>query len=335
MPDPDALLPAGRLDRTPRTRRSPASGPRRSTGRPPASRWTPRTRRTATRRRCPFRATWRTIWPPTWRRWPRGRPSSRCPPREPRCSGPTWKPPASPTWMHPVCSSTSTPCDARPRRWPMPLGFRPASFRRLMRHSSLELTGRYTKPRAVDIEAAASMLPSLKPTGDRPERLAMTGTDGPVGHRHWSESAGPDQTYPENSASEGSSISEHFGHHLATAPAGNSRELPETGVMMGSALRHLMGPKSLEDMGLDANWRDETDTVGSTPDRIRTYNLRFRRPMLYPIELRVRLACGDRAGLILTSGCARRQAPADCGHRGPSRSRSSQTETVRPSSAER
>jgi hypothetical protein len=48
-----------------------------------------------------------------------------------------------------------------------------------MRHSSLELTGRYTRPRAVDIEAAASMLPSLKPEGDRPESLslAMTGID--------------------------------------------------------------------------------------------------------------------------------------------------------------
>jgi hypothetical protein len=47
-----------------------------------------------------------------------------------------------------------------------------------MRHSSLELTGRYTRPRAVDIDAAASMLPSLKPSGDQPEALAATGTDG-------------------------------------------------------------------------------------------------------------------------------------------------------------
>jgi hypothetical protein len=46
-----------------------------------------------------------------------------------------------------------------------------------MRHSKLEMTGRYTRPRAVDIDAAASMLPSLKPEGDRPEKLAATGTD--------------------------------------------------------------------------------------------------------------------------------------------------------------
>ena len=29
------------------------------------------------------------------------------------------------------------------------------------------MTGRYTRPRAVDIDAAASMLPSLKPEGNR------------------------------------------------------------------------------------------------------------------------------------------------------------------------
>jgi integrase len=56
-------------------------------------------------------------------------------------------------------------------------GVSPRVVQRLMRHSTLELTGRYTRPRAVDIENAASMLPSLKPTGDKPESLAMTGTD--------------------------------------------------------------------------------------------------------------------------------------------------------------
>ena len=51
----------------------------------------------------------------------------------------------------------------------------------MMRHSKLEMTGRYTRPRAVDLDAAAAMLPSLKPEGDKPESLAMTGTDsGPV-----------------------------------------------------------------------------------------------------------------------------------------------------------
>jgi integrase len=56
-------------------------------------------------------------------------------------------------------------------------GISPRVVQRLMRHSSLELTGRYTRPRAVDIESAASLLPSLKPEADQPESAVMTGTD--------------------------------------------------------------------------------------------------------------------------------------------------------------
>jgi integrase len=57
-------------------------------------------------------------------------------------------------------------------------GISPRVPQKIMRHSSLELTGRYTRPRAVDIEAAASILPSLKPEGSKPDPLAATGTDG-------------------------------------------------------------------------------------------------------------------------------------------------------------
>jgi integrase len=56
-------------------------------------------------------------------------------------------------------------------------GVSPRVVQRLMRHSTLELTGRYTRPRVADIEAAASKLPSLKPEGTQPEAAVMTGTD--------------------------------------------------------------------------------------------------------------------------------------------------------------
>ncbi len=55
-------------------------------------------------------------------------------------------------------------------------GVTPRVVQRLMRHSTLELTGRYTRPRAVNIEAAASMLPTLKPEAAGPESVVMTGT---------------------------------------------------------------------------------------------------------------------------------------------------------------
>jgi integrase len=78
--------------------------------------------------------------------------------------------------FHSLRCETATLADAA--------GVSPRVVQKMMRHSTLELTGHYTRPRAVDIEAAASMLPSLKPTGNRPEGLAMTGTDGPS-VRHW------------------------------------------------------------------------------------------------------------------------------------------------------
>jgi integrase len=58
------------------------------------------------------------------------------------------------------------------------VGISPRVVQRLMRLSSDELVNRYTRPRTVDIEAAAGKLPALKPVGDRPEALVATGTDG-------------------------------------------------------------------------------------------------------------------------------------------------------------
>src|SRR5262249_42169088 len=54
--------------------------------------------------------------------------------------------------FHALRCETATLADAA--------GISPRVVQRMMRHSTLELTGRYTRPRAVDIEAAASMLPS-------------------------------------------------------------------------------------------------------------------------------------------------------------------------------
>ena len=63
-------------------------------------------------------------------------------------------------------------------------GVTPRVVQKLMRHSTLELTGRYTRPRAVDIERAAESMPSLRPDADRSNAstLAATGTD-PATHQ--------------------------------------------------------------------------------------------------------------------------------------------------------
>jgi hypothetical protein len=73
-------------------------------------------------------------------------------------------------------------------------GVSPRVVQRMMRHSTLELTDRYTRPRAVDIEAAAAKLPSLRPEADQPEAASVTGTDPRLILRDASSDATADST---------------------------------------------------------------------------------------------------------------------------------------------
>src|SRR4051812_24006385 len=66
-------------------------------------------------------------------------------------------------------------------------GVTPRVVQRLMRHSTLELTGRYTRPRMHDIEGATAALPSLRPNPQGSEAMAATGTEG----QHISNSFSP------------------------------------------------------------------------------------------------------------------------------------------------
>ena len=127
----------------------------------------------------PLPTTWRTIWPPIVATLTPGTPVFPLPDEK----GAEDAPGRPGGRRHPLprtpraCSSTSIRCGARWRRWPMPPGFRPGSSRSMMRHSTLELTGRYTRPRAVDIEAAA--VDASEPQADR----GQTRGDGHDGDR--------------------------------------------------------------------------------------------------------------------------------------------------------
>jgi integrase len=126
-------------------------------------------------------------------------------------------------------------------------GVSPRVVQKLMRHSSLELTGRYTKPRAVDIEAAASKLPSLKPEDDQPETLAATGTDGPI---HASE---PQVLIP-------------FAHPLPTGTDGSSRSETVTCEIEGSVVYKSMSGETQENKAQDGPSRLQTVAVVRTAD---------------------------------------------------------------------
>jgi integrase len=56
-------------------------------------------------------------------------------------------------------------------------GVSPRTVQRLMRHSTLALTDRYTRPRAADLDAAAEALPSFRPGPRNAEAARATGTD--------------------------------------------------------------------------------------------------------------------------------------------------------------
>ncbi len=103
-----------------------------------------------------------------------------------------------------------------------------------MRHSTLELTGRYTRPRTVDIEAAASMIPSLKPVDNRPETVAATGTDGAVSHLLASEAIGTPSGNASEIDSEDERISDVLSHHFPTAQPGSVRKHADTGTTAAS-----------------------------------------------------------------------------------------------------
>ncbi len=184
--------------------------------------------------------------------------------------------------FHSLRCQTATLADAA--------GVSPRVVQRLMRHSTLELTGRYTRPRAVDIEAAASRLPSLKPEGDMPEAtvLAATGTDGRFSHRFASESTGTPSDDAGTERVNGQPISDDLSHYFPTAGDVSGHSESPLDVMASSDAQFCMEGKTLENEALDASGRPRSHAGGSTPERIRTSNLRFRRPMLYPVELRVR-----------------------------------------------
>ena len=125
-------------------------------------------------------------------------------------------------------------------------GVSPRVVQRLMRHSSLKLTGRYTRPRTVDIENAASMLPSLKPSGDRPDSLAATGTEGRFAARHSSDSTSPAALDAGNSSVERQRISEGFAAYLPCAGDVSSRDLSVADAMAGSDIQESMEGKPLK-----------------------------------------------------------------------------------------
>jgi hypothetical protein len=153
-------------------------------------------------------------------------------------------------------------------------GVTPRVVQRLMRHSTLELTGRYTRPRVVDLNNAAESLPSLRPKPDRSNAstLAATGTEGSFAHRQPSEPDDRPTSNPVADCTEGQPISKAFAHYLPTTGDGMSRILSGSDVMTESDEPEMMEGLTLEKTADDASCRLDSHPVASAPRRTRTYN---------------------------------------------------------------
>ena len=115
-------------------------------------------------------------------------------------------------------------------------GVSPRVVQRLMRHSSLELTGRYTRPRTEEIEAAASMLPVLKPLEEVTDvPAALHKVDPP--------------------------ISQHFALYLPYGEDAIGRPESDQDVMAGSNAEATMMRLNLEKSASAALMRSEAGVV--------------------------------------------------------------------------
>ncbi len=134
-------------------------------------------------------------------------------------------------------------------------GVSPRVVQRMMRHSNLELTGRYTRPRRHDIEGAVADLPTLRPEAAEPLPMAATGTDG-------------------------QRISEVLAHDLPTGGDGTGRVLTDADAITPTENPPLMRRNPLDLSGLDASGRVLTGPVVSSGDETRTRDLRVMNPPL-------------------------------------------------------
>ena len=148
------------------------------------------------------------------------------------------------------------------------MGITPRVVQAMMRHSSLALTGKYTKPRAVDLDAAATSLPSLRPEGDKPQALRATGTEGTTGQTP--------TPLREDAPAKGGELAPLLPH----AGDVSGRYVSPNDVMASSDEQPNMKRLEAEKTGFDAIERSESQGNESAPRWTRTINPLIKSQLL-------------------------------------------------------
>jgi hypothetical protein len=165
----------------------------------------------------------------------------------------------------------------------------PRVVQKLMRHSTLELTGRYTRPRAVDIEKAAETFPSLRPGRGQTisSSVAATGTEDSPAHRQPSEAATQPTPIPDGSGTEVQPISEVFAHLLPTEAVSTSPNQSHSDAITRSSAHSKRKRSPSKKGGPDSSGRPLSQPVVSTGVGTRTPDLRImRRPATCDLKLK-------------------------------------------------
>ncbi|MDE2508728.1 MAG: tyrosine-type recombinase/integrase [Planctomycetota bacterium] len=132
-------------------------------------------------------------------------------------------------------------------------GASPRVVQRLMRHSSFDMTNRYTRPRMLDLEGATNALPALS-SDDPVETLKATGTDG-------------------------NHIGNHVAHYLPTDGDESGRIMTDADVTVQGRELVLMRRKPLELQCFDDSGCDLTCSESSDRGGARTLDQRINVPL--------------------------------------------------------
>jgi len=154
-------------------------------------------------------------------------------------------------------------------------GVSPRVAQRVMRHATPGLTDKYTKPRAVDLEAAALAVPTLRPEPDKPQAstLAATGTEGAPGH--------VPTTIKAEECTDVQPISKVFAAHLPHGACGKARYDSDSCAITDSHADEPMKGLEAQNTGFYGSVRDDSgrDDERRRPDSNRGW--RFCRPLPY------------------------------------------------------